>query len=96
MVMTGGAAYRSRCRIYYDILRAIVDTGQAKVTYLLHKANLSHDRLIHHLGRMESLGLLEKRLEGDNAFFVITQKGKKYLIEFRKVEEFGDTFGIMV
>ena len=95
--MTAGpSVYRSKCRIYADVLRAIQDNEQAKVTYLLHKANLSHDRLMHHLGTMERLGLIENKTEGDIAFFTITQKGRKYLTEFRKVEEFGESFGIVV
>jgi predicted transcriptional regulator len=95
--MTGEPSpYRSKCRIYADILRAIQDNEQAKVTYLLHKANLSHDRLMHHLGNMEHLGLIEKKMNGEIAFYTITQKGGRYLKEFRKVEEFGDSFGIVV
>lgn len=93
--MTEGSSYRSKCRIYADILRAIQATDQAKVTYLLHEANLSYERLTHHLGKMKRLGFIENSAE-DESVVTITVKGKKYLAEFRKIEEFGETFGITV
>jgi len=93
--MSEESSYRSKCRIYADILRAIQGTDQAKVTYLLHEANLSYERLTHHLGKMKKLGLIESRGE-EQGLVVITTKGKKYLVEFRKIEEFGETFGITI
>jgi predicted transcriptional regulator len=95
--MTEGASqYRSRCRIYADILKAIQECEQAKITYLLHKANLSHERLVNHLARMTTLGLIDRMNDGESGYYLITPKGKKYLMEFRKVEEFGDAFGVEV
>lgn len=88
--------YRSRCRIYYDILRAIESNGQAKVTYLLHKANLSYDRLVHHLDRMTKLDLIRQLEARDSHTYEITQKGRKYISEFRKIEDFGDAFGVEI
>jgi predicted transcriptional regulator len=93
--MSEESSYRSRCRIYADILRAIQATDQSKVTYLLHEANLSYERLTHHLGKMKELGLIESSEEGESVV-KITAKGSKYLTEFRKIEEFGETFGITV
>ncbi|HEY3419033.1 MAG TPA: winged helix-turn-helix domain-containing protein [Methanomassiliicoccales archaeon] len=95
-MIEGSSQYRSRCRIYADILRAIQESEQAKVSYLLHKANLSHERLLNHLTKITALGLIEKRSDGETVYFVITQKGRKYLMEFAKVQEFGDAFGIDV
>jgi predicted transcriptional regulator len=93
-MIDGPSQYRSRCRVYADILRAIQEGEQAKVSYLLHKANLSHDRLVNHLTKITGLGLIEKKSDGDIVYYEITQKGKKYLMEFAKVQEFGDAFGI--
>jgi len=93
--MSDDSSYRSKCRIYADILRAIQTTDQAKVTYLLHEANLSYERLTHHLGKMRKLGLIENGVEGESVV-KITAKGSKYLAEFRKIEEFGETFGITI
>jgi predicted transcriptional regulator len=88
--------YRSKCRIYADILTAIQESERAKVTYLLHEANLSHERLMSHLAKMVALGLIERHMDGEIAHYTTTQKGKKYLMEFRKVKEFGDAFGVEV
>ena len=44
---------------------------------------------------MKKLGLIESRGE-EQGLVVITTKGKKYLVEFRKIEEFGETFGITI
>jgi predicted transcriptional regulator len=90
------ARYRSKCRIYADILRAIQANEQAKATYLLHAANLPHERLMSHLTKMIGLGLIERKLEGEAVYFIISPKGKKFLVEFRKVEDFGDAFGVEI
>lgn len=88
--------YRSKCRIYADILRAIQETDKAKVTYLVHEANLPYERLIHHLKSLEDLGLIVKRVEAEGVLYAISSKGIEYLTQFRLVEKFGETFGIWV
>ncbi|MDW5563042.1 MAG: winged helix-turn-helix domain-containing protein [Methanomassiliicoccus sp.] len=90
------ASYRSKCRIYADILRAIQQTDKAKATYLLHEANLSHERLIRHLEALVDLGLIVKKVDDDGVVYAITTKGSEYLAQFRLVEKFGETFGIRV
>jgi predicted transcriptional regulator len=44
---------------------------------------------------MRKLGLIENGVEGESVV-KITAKGSKYLAEFRKIEEFGETFGITI
>lgn len=90
------ASYRSKCRIYADILRAVQDNNQAKAAYLLHTANLSHERLMSHLTKMTELRLIERKIDGEAVYFSITQRGKVFLMEFRKVEEFGNAFGVEI
>ncbi len=90
------AGYRSKCRIYADILRAICDSEDARVTYLIHKANLSYDRLIVYLSEMEKSGLIQKKELDDKAGYLATNKGLKYLTEFRKIEDFGEVFGVKI
>jgi len=68
--------------------------GPAKVTHILYKANLSHDRLTKYLVQLEETGLILKEQEGDRSAYSITDKGKKFLMEFRKMEEFADAFGL--
>ena len=86
--------YRSKGRIFADILRAVQADGPAKVTHVLYKANLSHDRLTKYLVQLEETGLILKEQDGDRSAYSITEKGTKFLMEFRKMEEFADAFGL--
>lgn len=88
--------YRSKGRIFADILRALQEGGPAKVTHILYKANLSHDRLTKYLAQLEESGLVLKNLDGDKVSYGITDKGQKFLVEFRKMEEFADAFGLEI
>jgi predicted transcriptional regulator len=90
------AKYRSKCRIFADILRAIKDSEQGRVTHLLHKANLSYDRLNYYLGELERSGLINKSADQERFIYSITAKGEKFLVEFAKVEAFGNTFGVEI
>ncbi len=92
--MKGTQKYRSKGRIFADILRAVQADGPAKVTHVLYKANLSHDRLTKYLVQLEESGLILKEQDGDRSAYLITDKGKKFLMEFRKMEEFADAFGL--
>lgn len=90
------AKYRSKCRIFADILRAIKDSEQGRVTHLLHKANLSYDWLNYYLGELERSGLINKTTDQDRSIYSLTSKGEKFLAEFAKVEAFGNTFGVEI
>lgn len=86
--------YRSKARIFADILRAIAGEQESKPTHILYKANLSYDRLTKYLGMLESNGLVVRNSEGDKTSYSITTKGRYFLQEFRKVEEFTTAFGL--
>ena len=92
--MKGPQKYRSKGRIFADILRAVADDGPVKVTHVLYKANLSHDRLTKYLQQLEESGLISKEQDGDRAAYLITDKGTRFIAEFRKMEEFADAFGL--
>jgi predicted transcriptional regulator len=85
--------YRSKGRIFADILRALQE-GPAKVTHILYRANLSHDRLTKYLTQLEESGLISRLQDGDRTTYSITDEGKKFLVEFRRMEEFADAFGL--
>jgi predicted transcriptional regulator len=86
--------YRSKPRILADILSAIADEGEAKPTHVMNKSNLSYDRLLKFLGNLEKGGFVERKTEGDKSVYTITDKGRYFLREFRKVEEFTIAFGL--
>jgi predicted transcriptional regulator len=92
----GPQRYRSKGRIFADILKAIQEGGKVKVTHILYKANLSHDRLTKYLGQLEESELIEKGAEGDKTLYAITKKGELFLVEFRKMEQFADAFGLNI
>jgi predicted transcriptional regulator len=88
--------YRSKGRIFSDILKAVKESGSAKPTHILYKANLSHDRLTKYLGLLEDSGLLQRTSDGDKTEYVITSKGEQFLLEFRRMEQFADAFGLEI
>ena len=87
---------RTRCRIFADILLAIRDGEPARITFLVHRANLPHDRLTNYLNQLEALGLVTKNGSEGAISYSISETGRVYLIEFRKIKEFGDIFGVDV
>ena len=87
---------RSRCHIFADILQAIKVGEPARITYLVHEANLPYDRLTNYLNQLENLGLIVKRELEAASSYTISEKGRAYLVEFRKIKEFGDIFGVEV
>ncbi len=89
--------YRSKARIYVDILTSIMKKGgKSRPTRILYGANLSHDRLMKHLGQLIELGLVEEEKQDDATIYKLTDKGRKFLIEFIKIEKFAEAFGITI
>jgi predicted transcriptional regulator len=89
--------YRSKARIYVDILAGIMKhAGKSRPTRILYGANLSHDRLMKHLGQLIGLGLVEEEKQDNAVIYKLTDKGRKFLIEFIKMEKFAEAFGITI
>jgi predicted transcriptional regulator len=86
---------RSEISIFVEILRFIFDSrDMAKPTHIMYKANLSHKTLKTYMGKMMADGLVSMRdLEG-KSYFSLTDKGRKFLIGYKKVRVFSDAFGI--
>ncbi len=92
--MRGPQKYRSKGRIFADILRAVAEDGPSKITHILYRSNLSHDRLTKYLQQLEESELITREQDGERALFSITDKGRKFITEFRKMEEFAEAFGL--
>ena len=89
--------YRSKTRIYADILESILGSGgKSGPTHILLGANLSHDRLTKHLTQLIELGLISEGVDNGDKIFKLTDKGRKFIIEFVKMEEFAEAFGINI
>ena len=89
--------YRSKTRIYADILDSILRRGgKSGPTHILLGANLSHDRLVKHLSQLIELGLLVEEGNDNEKIFKLTDKGRVFIVEFDKVEKFAEAFGINI
>jgi predicted transcriptional regulator len=89
--------YRSKARIYADILNSILKLGgKSGPTRILYGANLSYDRLMRHLGQLIELGLIAEEKKDGETVFKLTDKGRTFVLEFVKVEKFAEAFGINI
>ncbi|HLD57627.1 MAG TPA: winged helix-turn-helix domain-containing protein [archaeon] len=86
---------RTEIHILHDILQLIEKKGGvAKPTHILYGANLSHKRMMGYIEFLEGRGFIEKVPRGEKTTYRITDKGKKFLSEFKKIEELSNAFGI--
>jgi predicted transcriptional regulator len=89
--------YRSKARIYADILNSILKGGgKSGPTHILLGANLSYDRLMKHLGQLVELGLVTEDVEGGDRVYRLTGKGREFAAEFAKFVGFAEAFGINI
>jgi len=86
--------FRSRGQSDHHHSASYNSDGTARITHVLYKANLSHDRLTKYLSQLDESGLLESVKEGDRILYRITERGSKFLMEFRRMEEFAEAFGL--
>ena len=90
-------AYRSKTRIYADILDSLLRYGgKSGPTRILLGANLSHERLMNHLAQLIDLGLVSEETSDNERVFKLTNKGRAFILEFVKVEKFAEAFGITI
>jgi len=88
---------RSRIQILVDILKLIQRKGgTAKSTHILYGANLSHKRLKLHLEDLIDSDFIEIVSLRGKKYYKITTKGKKFIIEYRKIQEISDAFGVSI
>lgn len=86
---------RGRLEIIADILRSIQSkNGRIKPTHLLYKSNLSHAKLKEYVNILLEKGMIkEQQVKGRKLFFMKNQ-GHKFLLEFERIKEFSDSFGL--
>ena len=80
------------------MMRAIQGEGEdgAGPTKVLYAANLSHDRLTQYIEELVEKELIREDVEGDNRTYFLTEKGREFLLEYKKIERFSQAFGIDV
>lgn len=86
---------RSRLQVIYDILKTINSKkGKIKPTHILYKSNLSHKMMAEYLGDLIKKGFICEEKEGRKKTYSITEKGLKYLSEYKLMENFMESFGL--
>ena len=84
--------YRSQQQIFAEVLE--VCESNVAITDLSRKANLPYGRLKKLSQNLISSGLLNTiEYDGKNTF-VITEKGKLYLEEYRRFSDITESFGL--
>ena len=86
---------RGRLEIIADILRSIKNKeGSIKPTHLLYKSNLSHAKLMEYVDILLKKGMIEEQLVKGKKMFFMKDQGYKFLLEFERIKEFSDSFGL--
>ena len=87
---------RSTMQVLVDVLRVIERENKVKPTHILYKANLSHKLLKEYLNTLLQKGFIEVVIEKNHTYYKITDKGRNFMIEFRKIEKLAQMFGLPV
>tara|TARA_Y100000310_G_scaffold94955_1_gene92781 strand:+ start:16726 stop:17001 length:276 start_codon:yes stop_codon:yes gene_type:complete len=86
---------RGRLEIIADILRSIRDKGgKIKPTHLLYKSNLSHAKLKEYVDMLTKKGMIEEQSVKGKKMILMKEQGHKFLLEFDRIKEFSDSFGL--
>ena len=86
---------RGRLEIIADILRSIKNKeGKIKPTHLLYKSNLSHAKLMEYVDILLKKGMIEEQSVKGKKMFFMKEQGYKFLLEFERIKEFSDSFGL--
>ena len=86
---------RTKLDIINDILESIIEKGGAiKPTHLLYKSNLSHAKMREYLVSLAEKEMIEDSVDKKkNRMICITDKGRKFVVEYKRVQKFSDAFG---
>ena len=86
---------RGKLEIIADILRSIQKKeGRIKPTHLLYKSNLSHAKLKEYVTILLEKGMMEERIVNGRKMYYMKDQGHKFLLEFERIKEFSDSFGL--
>jgi len=82
---------RDKMKIYGDLLSILNETSSEKIvlTRIQLKLNVPFDRLKTYIAEVKELGLIQ-----DETSLKLTNKGKQYLREYKKVLDFINQMGL--
>lgn len=86
---------RTRIEIINDMLMAMVRLGgKIKPTHLMYKSNLSHALMKEYIDELMDKDLMKESYEKGKKMFEVTQKGREFTLQYKKMREFQDAFGL--
>lgn len=86
---------RNRLEIIHDILGVIKEKqGKIKPTQILYKSNLSHIMMNEYLDELIEKQFIKEEKTKTGKTYLITEKGIRYLDEYKLVTNFIDSFGL--
>ena len=86
---------RNKIEIINDILASIQNkNGKIKPTHLLYKSNLSYKKMKEYIDELIKKEMMKEKEVDKNKYYIITDKGLKFISEFKKMKEFTESFGL--
>ena len=87
---------RDRMSIINDILLLVRSKeGEARPTFIMYKANLSHQMLNEYLGEIISKGLMAESIDRKHKkTYSITDKGHSFINDYKTIRKFFDSYGL--
>jgi len=88
--------YRNSQQITEEILSSITEAGQEGViiTKIMRKSNLPYSRMNIFIKKLIGGELINKIETKGKVTFIITDKGRIYLDEYRKFSNIAESFGL--
>jgi len=88
-------ARRDRLQIVNDMLISIRDkNGKIRPTHLLYKSNLAHNKMKLYVNELIEKELIKEDIEDGKKYYFLTDKGIKFVDEYKKINQFVESFGL--
>ncbi len=87
---------RDKISIIHEILLLIRSKeGEARPTFIMYKANLSHQMLTEYMNEMmQKQMILENISKKGKKTYVITDKGHAFIRDYKVIRNFLDSYGL--
>ena len=88
--------YRNSYQITESILDSVAYSGKEGVTItpLIRKSNLSYNRITSFINKLTQSNLINKIETNGKITFILTEKGRIYLDEYKKFSNIAENFGL--
>lgn len=88
--------YRNNNQIMNNVLEITADMGLEGIqsTPLMTKSNLPHSRFTKIIEKLTGIGLINRIEVKNKNIYIITDKGRLYLEEYKKFSSIAESFGL--